>query len=121
MGLDAKKLAQPLSPVVFPGGETEALARMERHCTRTSWVAKFEKPLTSPNALEPSITVGDVSCYLLFLSFSFFTLSYFPQFPSFLFHFLLFFVFLDASSHLYMRVCPSVRPSVHVSVCPYVR
>ena len=26
-------------------------------------------------------------------------------------------LFLDASSHLYMRVCPSVRPSV----CPYVR
>ena len=26
--------------------------------------------------------------------------------------------FLDASSHLYKRVCPSVRPSVRVSVTP---
>ena len=28
--------------------------------------------------------------------------------------------FLDASSHLYMRVCPSVRVSVRPSVCPSV-
>ena len=27
-------------------------------------------------------------------------------------------IFLDASSHLYMRVCPSVRWSVRGSVCP---
>ena len=38
----------------------------------------------------------------------------------FLFFFLLFFFFLDASSHLYMRVCPSVRMSVCPSVCPSV-
>ena len=34
-------------------------------------------------------------------------------------------LFLDASSHLYMRLCPSVRmsvcPYVRMSVCPYVR
>ncbi len=30
-------------------------------------------------------------------------------------------LFLDASSHLYMRVCPSVRPSVGRSVRPSVR
>ena len=29
--------------------------------------------------------------------------------------------FLDAPSHLYKRVCPSVRPSVRPSVCPSVR
>ena len=29
--------------------------------------------------------------------------------------------FLDASSHLYMRVCPSVGPSVRPSVGPSVR
>ena len=29
--------------------------------------------------------------------------------------------FLDASTHLFMRVCPSVRPSVHPSVRPSVR
>ena len=28
--------------------------------------------------------------------------------------------FLDAPSHLYMRSCPSVRPSVRRSVGPYV-
>ena len=30
-------------------------------------------------------------------------------------------LFLDASSHLYKRVCPSVRPSVGPSVGPSVR
>ena len=30
-------------------------------------------------------------------------------------------IFLDASSHLYKRVCPSVRPSVCLSVRLYVR
>ena len=30
------------------------------------------------------------------------------------------FIFLDASSHLYMRVCPSVRVSVRPSVYPSV-
>ena len=29
--------------------------------------------------------------------------------------------FLDASTHLYMRVCPSVRPSVRPSVHPSFR
>ena len=29
--------------------------------------------------------------------------------------------FLDASSHLYKRVCPSVGPSIRWSVCPSVR
>ena len=29
--------------------------------------------------------------------------------------------FLDASSHLYKRVCPSACPYVRPSVCPYVR
>ena len=30
------------------------------------------------------------------------------------------FYFLDASTHLYKRVCPSVSPSVHLSVRPSV-
>ena len=38
--------------------------------------------------------------------------------PSF---FQIFSWFLDASSHLYKRVCPSVRPSVGPSVGPSVR
>ena len=58
MGVDPEKLKIPLAPVVFPGGETSALSRMEKHCSRTNWVAKFEKPQTSPNALEPATTVG---------------------------------------------------------------
>ena len=32
-----------------------------------------------------------------------------------------FFLFLDAPSHLYKRVCPSVRPSVRPCVRPSVR
>ena len=34
------------------------------------------------------------------------------------FRFVLAITVLDASSHLYNRVCPSVRPSVRPSVCP---
>jgi len=64
MGIDPEKLKIPLAPVVFPGGETSALSRMEKHCARTNWVAKFEKPQTSPNALEPATTV--LSPYLKF-------------------------------------------------------
>lgn len=64
MGVDPAKLESPLPPVVFPGGETAALARQEKYCAKTCWVAKFEKPLTSPNALEPSTTV--LSPYLKF-------------------------------------------------------
>ena len=38
-----------------------------------------------------------------------------------LFFFIALLAFLDASSHLYMRVRPSVRPCVCMSVCSYVR
>jgi len=46
-------------PVKFPGGESEALRRIDEYiCNeRKSWVCKFEKPKTSPNSLEPSTTV----------------------------------------------------------------
>lgn len=46
----------------FQGGESEALKRM--HMTvvnRAQWVASFEKPMTSPNSLEPSTTVSATS------------------------------------------------------------
>ena len=36
-------------------------------------------------------------------------------------HYICFLHFLDAPSHLYKRVCPSVRPSVCPSVRPWVR
>ena len=29
--------------------------------------------------------------------------------------------FLDATTHLYKRLCPSVGPSIHRSVCPVTR
>ncbi|XP_050077460.1 cryptochrome-1 [Anopheles maculipalpis] len=53
-----------LSSCKFPGGETEALRRMEEVLGRKAWVCNFEKPNTSPNSLEPSTTV--LSPYLKF-------------------------------------------------------
>ncbi|XP_046893307.1 cryptochrome circadian regulator 5 isoform X2 [Hypomesus transpacificus] len=41
---------------LFPGGETEALRRLDHHMERTSWVCGFEKPQTSPNSMSPSTT-----------------------------------------------------------------
>ncbi|KAH8419249.1 hypothetical protein KR222_000338 [Zaprionus bogoriensis] len=48
----------------FVGGETEGLRRMEASLADEQWVARFEKPNTSPNSLEPSTTV--LSPYLKF-------------------------------------------------------
>ena len=43
----------PINPaVILPGGETEALARMDAHIRRTEWIAKFEKPMTSPTEMD---------------------------------------------------------------------
>lgn len=53
------------TPLLFPGGETEALRRLFNFVsTRPNWVKSFEKPNTSPNSLEPSTTV--LSPYLKF-------------------------------------------------------
>lgn len=41
----------------YPGGETEALKRLERYMAKKNWVCTFEKPNTAPNSLEPSTTV----------------------------------------------------------------
>jgi len=51
-------------PRKFPGGESEALKRLEATMKNKEWVAKFEKPNTSPNSLQPSTTV--LSPYLKF-------------------------------------------------------
>ncbi|KAM6970397.1 cryptochrome circadian regulator 5 [Aplochiton taeniatus] len=48
----------------FPGGEVEALRRLDEHMKRTGWVCGFEKPQTSPNSLIPSTTV--LSPYVTF-------------------------------------------------------
>ncbi|XP_062995400.1 cryptochrome-1-like isoform X2 [Elgaria multicarinata webbii] len=44
-------------PHLYPGGESEALARLDLYMKRTSWVCNFRKPDTSPNSLTPSTTV----------------------------------------------------------------
>lgn len=41
----------------FPGGETEALKRLNFYMAKKQWVCKFEKPNSSPNSIEPSTTV----------------------------------------------------------------
>lgn len=51
-------------PLLFPGGETEGLKRLDTMMKKTNWVCKFEKPKTEPNTLAPSTTV--LSPYLKF-------------------------------------------------------
>lgn len=53
-----------LGPHLYPGGESEALRRMEKKLANEAWVSAFEKPNTSPNSLQPSTTV--LSPYLKF-------------------------------------------------------
>lgn len=48
----------------YPGGETEALNRLQKYMKLKNWVCKFEKPNTAPNSIEPSTTV--LSPYLKF-------------------------------------------------------
>uniref|UniRef100_A0A3B3VPN8 Cryptochrome circadian regulator 5 n=2 Tax=Poecilia latipinna TaxID=48699 RepID=A0A3B3VPN8_9TELE len=56
--------SQFLGEELFPGGEQEALRRLDEHMKRTGWVCSFEKPQTSPNSLSPSTTV--LSPYVTF-------------------------------------------------------
>ncbi|XP_061600844.1 cryptochrome circadian regulator 5 [Cololabis saira] len=60
LGLDTTSLGEEM----FPGGEQEALERLDEHMKKTGWVCGFEKPQTSPNSLSPSTTV--LSPYLTF-------------------------------------------------------
>ncbi|CAL9701957.1 unnamed protein product [Knipowitschia caucasica] len=53
-----------ISEELFPGGEEEALRRLDEHMKKTQWVCNFEKPQTSPNSLMPSTTV--LSPYVAF-------------------------------------------------------
>ncbi|KPJ01584.1 Cryptochrome-1 [Papilio xuthus] len=46
-----------LSECKYPGGETEALKRLDMYMSKKEWVCKFEKPNSSPNSIEPSTTV----------------------------------------------------------------
>lgn len=58
--MDTKELGSCL----YPGGENEALKRLNMVVMRKQWICKFEKPNTSPNSIEPSTTV--LSPYLKF-------------------------------------------------------
>ncbi|CAB3366165.1 Hypothetical predicted protein [Cloeon dipterum] len=60
LGLDESKL----EPCLYPGGEAEALQRMQICLAKKAWICDFEKPNTSPNSLIPSTTV--LSPYLKF-------------------------------------------------------
>ncbi|KAL2090520.1 hypothetical protein ACEWY4_012783 [Coilia grayii] len=42
--------------VLWPGGESHALRRLEKHFESQGWVANFSKPRTVPNSLLPSTT-----------------------------------------------------------------
>lgn len=53
-----------LSPPVWHGGESESLARLERHLERKAWVASFGRPKMTPQSLLPSQT--GLSPYLRF-------------------------------------------------------
>jgi len=48
-------IAAASSSVILRGGETEALVRMEAHLAQQggAWAAAFEKPATSPTAIDP--------------------------------------------------------------------
>ncbi|GIY03032.1 cryptochrome-1 [Caerostris extrusa] len=46
-----------LNPCLFPGGESEALRRLEQILPKEDYICKFEKPNTSPNSIIPSTTV----------------------------------------------------------------
>ncbi|XP_046667864.1 cryptochrome-1-like [Homalodisca vitripennis] len=50
LGFETEQLESP----VWQGGETEALARLERHLQRKAWVASFAKPKMSPSSLLAS-------------------------------------------------------------------
>uniref|UniRef100_A0A8C7CRZ8 Cryptochrome circadian regulator 5 n=1 Tax=Oncorhynchus kisutch TaxID=8019 RepID=A0A8C7CRZ8_ONCKI len=56
--------SESLTEELFPGGEQEALLRLDQHMERKEWVCGFEKPQTSPNSLSPSTTV--LSPYMTF-------------------------------------------------------
>ncbi|CAG7829298.1 unnamed protein product [Allacma fusca] len=53
-----------LNPAVWRGGESEAIARLERHLERKAWVASFGRPKMTPRSLLASQT--GVSPYLRF-------------------------------------------------------
>ncbi|XP_058800543.1 cryptochrome-1 isoform X2 [Phymastichus coffea] len=60
LGFDTEALMAPM----WVGGESEALARLERHLERKAWVASFGRPKMTPQSLLPSQT--GLSPYLRF-------------------------------------------------------
>ncbi|KAI7791236.1 Cry2b protein [Triplophysa rosa] len=72
LGFDTKDL----TPAVWPGGESEALRRMERHVgpdSTAAWQQNVERPkmnssllLASPRGLSPYLRFGCLSCRLYY-------------------------------------------------------
>ncbi|XP_058617881.1 cryptochrome circadian regulator 3b isoform X1 [Onychostoma macrolepis] len=72
LGFDTESLA----PAVWPGGESEALMRLERHLgpdSTAAWQENFERPkmnssplLASPLGLSPYLRFGCLSCRLFY-------------------------------------------------------
>ncbi|XP_043938506.1 cryptochrome-2 isoform X2 [Protopterus annectens] len=65
--------ARNAPPVMWHGGESEALSRLDKHLERKAWVANYEKPrmnanslLASPTGLSPYLRFGCLSCRLFF-------------------------------------------------------
>ncbi|XP_052224895.1 cryptochrome-2-like [Dreissena polymorpha] len=61
---DLGKREEDCGPCLYPGGETEALRRIDYILKKPARVCAFEKPETDPNSLEPSTSV--LSPYLKF-------------------------------------------------------
>lgn len=56
--------------VILRGGETEALSRLETVLSMPEWVAAFEKPSTSPTALDPlGANTRSTTCLSPYLKF----------------------------------------------------
>lgn len=60
-GFEVEDLKSP----VWMGGESEALARLERHLDRKAWVASFGRPKMTPQSLLASQT--GLSPYLRYI------------------------------------------------------
>ncbi|KAM4630807.1 cryptochrome-2-like isoform 2-T2 [Polymixia lowei] len=62
-----------LTPIVWKGGETEALTRLNNHMDKTGFLSNSERPrrgadnlLASPTGLSPYIRFGCLSCRVLY-------------------------------------------------------
>lgn len=112
-----------MKPPVWFGGETEALARLERHLERKAWVASFGKPkmtsqslLASQTGLSPYLRFGCLSVRLFYHQLSGKLLCYnsLESNDDFFFAFFAFLVFAFKMIELYRKIKKSEPPlSLH--------